>query len=105
MLIAWVFFRAHSVTDAWYIISNFGDFNDFKLGTLWRLGLPRFEMMIAFFSILILFVVDFIQESKPKLMLAWWEKSMIRWSLYLATVFMIIFFGSFGKVEFIYFDF
>lgn len=102
---AWILFRAQTLDDAIYIFTHFFSLKDFSLWTLWRLGLPRFEMMIAFLGIGVLAVVDWLQEENPYYFSLIWAKRSIRWAVYIAGLYAIVFFGVFGQVEFIYFQF
>jgi alginate O-acetyltransferase complex protein AlgI len=105
MMAGWVFFRALSIGDAVDILARAWDPRGFQLPTLWTVGLPRFEMMMAFVSIAVLFGVDGVLEFQPARVVRLWKRKPIRWTLYLACVFSIVFFGAFGRAEFIYFQF
>ena len=69
------------------------------------LGLSKSEFVIAILSILFMEFVHIIQRHyKIRHMLS--EKPIwFRWSMYYAIVLGIIFFGVFGKNDFIYFQF
>ncbi len=105
MMAGWVFFRAESIGDAIDILVRSWDLRGFHLGTLWSIGLPRFEMVIAFVSIAVLFLVDGVLEFRPARIAQVWEQKAVRWTLYLACMFSVVFFGAFGRAEFIYFQF
>jgi alginate O-acetyltransferase complex protein AlgI len=105
VLIAWVFFRANSVDDAIYIVSSFADLGGFSMQTLWALGLPRFELVVALFMIGLLFVVDLVLRFRTTFLFRAWQKPSVRWILMMACLYCIVFFGVFDGVEFIYFDF
>jgi len=105
VLIAWVFFRAQSIGEAVSIISGFTDFTNTRLDMLWSLGLTRFQMAVAFASILALFLTEAIQEFKPTPMMKLWSMRTVRWASYTMAFYAIVFFGVFGQKEFIYFQF
>jgi hypothetical protein len=82
------------------------DLTGFQLGsTLGQLGLPLFEMAVAMISIVALFLADQLQETPPGWFRRLWSFRTWRWSLYLAGCYTVIFFGYFGRVDFIYFQF
>lgn len=111
--IAWVFFRAETTIDAFLLLGravsefNFASFFD---GSLYTLSLSRQEFNIALFSILVLFLVDFlhyrgmrIRESLAK------QEIWFRYLVYLVAIFLILIFGEYGPgfdaSQFIYFQF
>jgi D-alanyl-lipoteichoic acid acyltransferase DltB (MBOAT superfamily) len=102
---AWVFFRAQTLEDAITILAGFFDMSSFSVATLWSLGLTRFEMATALASLLLLFSVEAVQEFSPRSALRLWSFRGMRWALYLAAFYGIVFFGVFGNLEFIYFQF
>jgi len=104
-IIAWVFFRADSMGDAWYIFGHLHVVGDTRLATLWGLGLPRFEMMMSFVSIIVLIAVDWRLEAQPAMFARAWRHRPVRWAAYLVGTYAVIFFGVLGRTEFIYFQF
>jgi len=105
VLVAWTFFRAESVGDAIYVLRHAFDFQGFRVASLWALGLPRFEMVVTAANVVVLWCVDAALEQRPAWVVRAWERRPIRWALYLASIYAVIFFGVFGQVEFIYFQF
>jgi alginate O-acetyltransferase complex protein AlgI len=103
--VAWVFFRAQSFHDARYVLSHMFNFSGFHLLALGRAGLPIFEMFVALLSVIALFVAEAVMELSPPWFGRMWSVRLCRWSIYLTVVYTIIFFGYFGRVEFIYFQF
>lgn len=116
VLFGWIFFRANSLKDAVYIINhlftNFGSiflyFNhlDVSRGIVENflgLGTPDelllITLFIAFVGIVHLFQerVEIIQFLKTR--------PTLRWTSYFVIVLMILLFGVFNKVPFIYFQF
>ncbi len=70
-----------------------------NLYTLWALGLPCFEVAVAFAMIGLLFAVEFCQECAPPAVDQLWAGRPVCWACY-----AIVFFGVFGQIEFIYFQ-
>lgn len=103
--LAWVFFRARSFHDASYILTHMFNPAGFQLGSLGGVGLPLFEMVIAIISMVLLLVTDRLMESPPRWVVDLWAARACRWSVYLTGFYAIVFFGCFGRVEFIYFQF
>lgn len=106
--IAWVFFRAENVETAFYIVGRFFDFGDylnFRPGQLAFLGLSSFDMAWAFVCIFLVLLLDLTQSELPNFVKSLWSKPIVRRIVYVTTIYIIIFFGVFGEVEFIYFQF
>jgi D-alanyl-lipoteichoic acid acyltransferase DltB (MBOAT superfamily) len=108
--VAWVFFRASSVQDAFYILTHMfqGVFDGWKPAGLWRvyqiMG-GRHEFIVALLGIGLMEAVHAIQRHRRiRHMLIekpWW----VRWAIYYGVLLMIVFFGVFGRNQFIYFQF
>jgi D-alanyl-lipoteichoic acid acyltransferase DltB (MBOAT superfamily) len=105
VMIGWVFFRANSIGNACYILSHGLSLRGFQWPILFSLGLPRFEVGLAVGMIAVLLITDGLIWKKPAAFINFWNKTWFRWSCYAAGVYSIIFFGVFGKVQFIYFQF
>jgi len=108
--IAWVFFRASSLADAGYILTHAfqGLHEGGKPTGLYRLlhmGLDRYNLAVAILSIAFMESVHLLQRHRRiRHMLA--EKPLwLRWSVYYALIFGILFFGVFERQQFIYFQF
>lgn len=113
--LAWVFFRANTINDAWYISThmlsglsesvNVIAYNMDGLRTEWLyLGQSLSKLLAAFFVIAILELVQLQQRGKG-LQLMFSHNPLLRWSGYYILVALIIFMGVFGQNEFIYFQF
>ena len=102
---AWVFFRAQTVDQAVSILLGFFNWEGANIGTLWALGLSRFEMATALASLFVLFYVESVEEFTSQRALHLWSIRSVRWAVYLAAFYGIVFFGVFGNLEFIYFQF
>lgn len=103
VLVAWIFFRAKSVSDALYILAHFFDW-----GTGWSggyLGLTSFEMFLAFFFIGVLLVGDFLKGAGGFERFIRPRPVWVRWPMYYVLILTILFFGRFDARDFIYFQF
>lgn len=101
--LAWVLFRAKSMSDAQYILTH--------LTTRWDFGsLPTEHFLlrqfpVAVLSILILEIGQMLRGAE------WFDRLWIRlplvprWSLYLLFFYSVVFFGVYRKTDFIYFQF
>ncbi len=100
---AWIFFRARNMSDACYIVTHL--FAGGSLSDVFALALGRFELAVAFVSILIMEVGHFIQGRRHVgQMIAGWPLS-VRWPFYYTALTIIVMFGKFDCQEFIYFQF
>ena len=101
---AWIFFRANSLGDAWFIAGHL-----LPLGRLDPLllkvgGFSRATAPYLALSIVAMFVVEWWiahPAQAPKL----WTRPALRALAYNACVYAIAFFGFFGHRDFIYFQF
>jgi alginate O-acetyltransferase complex protein AlgI len=106
--IAWVFFRAKNIDDAFYIIKNSTKNipESLKVLSTSNFGLDLYGYIIALLSIALLFIVEFFQM---KFSVITWVNSRpkpIRYSLYIILVGIVLMFGAFEvKQQFIYFQF
>lgn len=106
---AWIFFRANTISDALYICSNlFTNVLNINvpelIKILFEMGLSRYSLLSIMGSIIILETVHLNQNLKFVDTL-FFSKTYIRWLLYYFLIFWILFAGSFGSNEFIYFQF
>lgn len=112
---AWIFFRANSLDDAFYIIThlfsgldkiidvNFLRYNLFVEGVI---GLAKIEIVLVVFLILAMQAVYFIGGRENGLSKQFDKKPLwLRWSVYYVLILLIMFFGIFGERDFIYFQF
>jgi alginate O-acetyltransferase complex protein AlgI len=101
---AWIFFRANTLADSWYIATHLlplGNLDPFvlKVGGFTRATTPYLAL-----SIVAMFVVEWWiahPERKPRL----WARPVFRALAYNACLYAIVFFGFFGHRDFIYFQF
>lgn len=114
VVIAWIFFRAETITDAVnYIRRMFtcGDPWMFSNGRLYELGLNYTEMHILWLAVLALIAVSIIRYVKHVNFALWLEEQVIwfRWIVIYALIFATLVFGIYGTnfdtAQFIYFQF
>ncbi|WP_250433632.1 MBOAT family O-acyltransferase [Hanstruepera flava] len=106
--IAWVFFRANTLSDAITIIQNGFHLKWSQVLNFYDLGLNAQEFWTAFFAIVLLVVFEWTHQnvSFTKQLAA--QPLLFRWCFYLMIVFTLIIFGVYGDMapkEFIYFQF
>jgi len=108
--VAWIFFRANTISDAWYILTH--SFQGLTDGwkpiggyRLLQMGLSKEELVIALTAILLMEGVHLLQRHRRIRQMLSERPVWIRWPVYLSLVFSITFFGIFGKQQFIYFQF
>ncbi len=111
--IAWVFFRANSVSDALYILTHMYSSNLQVItdGTLARLGLNPYELITVFCSFVIVWVFDYliVEKNVPLLQKITSLPLVLRWLLYYGLIFVIVIFGHYGGTynasDFLYYKF
>jgi alginate O-acetyltransferase complex protein AlgI len=97
VLVAWVFFRAGSMADAWYVLGTMSNGQGTLSGPL-----SRWEFQLALISVSVLLVAQTLRELWPgPASVPTWA----RWTLDYAMIFAILIFGEFGAQAFIYFQF
>jgi D-alanyl-lipoteichoic acid acyltransferase DltB (MBOAT superfamily) len=111
---AWIFFRANSISDALYVNRAIASsllhpaslIHSPTSGAGGRLGpITHYDFTMAFLVVAFMELIHFVQRKRGmRTMLA--EKPIwLRWSVYYALSFAILFFGQFSKRQFIYFQF
>lgn len=109
---AWIFFRANSVSDAFFIIKHSITGLSANFSTLYHhthmkleLGLPRSEILIGFVAVLLM---EFIHIMQYRFHIRDWirsKPSYVRWGIYYIAVIIIVYYGVYEKRQFIYFQF
>ncbi|MFT7612059.1 MAG: alginate O-acetyltransferase complex protein AlgI [Parvicellaceae bacterium] len=112
VLVAWVFFRAESLTHSLDYIKSMFTFEGEKglaqqlkglLSSNSEITIGHFALVL--FTIALFFVVELLIETKKGLRLFKFS-AVIRYSCYVSLVFLILMFGAFkSKADFIYFQF
>ncbi len=112
VLLAWVFFRANSLSDAFLILGGMPaiDFSSlaYDLTTgFYRHDLARgwFDLAIAFGAIGLLLSVQVAQRRAGERPMISAQPVWLRWAVYYAAVLAIVLFGVYEHAEFIYFQF
>ena len=105
VLCSWVFFKASSVGQALSILIGFMSLHGLTFAKTLQMGLPVFELGLAFTSIALLVCVDAVWCWQPAPIQKLWARRWLRWSVCIAGFYFLIFFGVYGRVEFIYFQF
>lgn len=101
-IFAWIFFRAKSLGDAWYIIKSM-----LHLHPVEKINLFNFQadMVLSIILIIILFVVDILEDKHS---LSFKMKQLpvyVKWSLLVGTVLAIFILGKWEQIDFLYFQF
>jgi len=121
--LGWIFFRANTVQDAFYICTHLFSGIGAEMAAYWEvlkvaqislylesttgasLGMTIWDLFLAFSGIGFICVVEYIM-SKNEVMQRFNRLSVwIKWSFYWVLIYSIIFFRSFSSSEFIYFQF
>lgn len=102
---AWIFFRAESIADAYYIAGNIPNLLDSETASVLAEQWKNFDFRVSCISIALLFVADELLEHMnvpgrfSRLPL------VLRWGTYYATMCLLLFWGKFEENAFIYFQF
>ena len=111
--IAWMFFRAETLQQAFEMIKNmFLEWNTWVLfdGSLFTLGLDAKDFNVLILFIAIVMVVDYLRSKKIALAENFGKQNILmQWLVFLAGVWAILIFGIYGPgfnaAQFIYFQF
>lgn len=116
---AWIFFKANTITDAFWIINKIigGFFSTFVsivtmdtmnlvgIFNFNNLGLSKTDLIIAFISILFMEFIHLLQLTKSIRLRLSTKPIWIRWSVYYTAIVIILILGVFDNNQFIYFQF
>ncbi|HUQ34258.1 MAG TPA: MBOAT family O-acyltransferase [Pyrinomonadaceae bacterium] len=110
---AWVFFRANSLSDAYYIVRNLFTGTGYFLTHLglretWANILPGqqpSDILIAVIPIIFMWLIHLIQPHHSIRNMFSEKPIFFRWAMYYALLLSIICFGAFEARQFIYFQF
>jgi D-alanyl-lipoteichoic acid acyltransferase DltB (MBOAT superfamily) len=116
--VAWVFFRAGSLGDAWYVLTHLASGLGAQLSTILSrdpaaiqslvfLGFERSKLAVAAVAVIALLVVERMQGAAPvplraRIAVA---RAPLRWAAYACAVLTIMTLGVFQSAKFIYFQF
>ncbi len=112
---AWIFFRANSIRDAFYIAGKIPAaisdafsiaFNrESVLTTIGTMPVYSTDLILSFLAILFLEVVHLAQRKRSLLVTLKQKPLIVRWGVYYLFLMLIIFFGVYENRQFIYFQF
>lgn len=100
---AWILFRANSIGEAWHIITNMFRFQ--PMDPVLNLGLDKFGLTVAICSLIVMESVHLLQRRRPVIQRLRARPAWFRWVLYAGAVVIILLFGVFNSLDFIYFQF
>jgi D-alanyl-lipoteichoic acid acyltransferase DltB (MBOAT superfamily) len=109
--LAWVLFRSRNMADARYIFTHL--FAGWPAATdmtavadgLFGIGLSSFEFTVAVGSICFMEIVHMIQRHRSVRHMLSEKPAWLRWTVYYALLFAIVFLGVYKDTQFIYFQF
>jgi len=102
--IGWIFFRAKTVSDAFYILTHLFT-GSFSFRDKIIPGLDWLDLSIAIGVILFMELIHLILEHRSIRQFLDSKPLILRWSIYLAIILLILLFGVFNETQFIYFQF
>ena len=102
--LAWLFFRANSLSDAMLLLGNMTDFSTDQLSLNMILDSP-YDLVVGIGSVLLLLGVHLFQEKHHAGIWIITQPVWVRWAIYLGLVLLILNFGEFNQQQFIYFQF
>lgn len=108
--VAWVFFRASSIQDAFYVFKNaFAGINhpwSYLKNGLVTMGIKKADLISLIFPITLLTAYDFASLRTDVIVWLSQRKAIIRWAIWIFIFFFIVFCRPVGSGgEFIYFQF
>jgi hypothetical protein len=114
--VGWVFFRATSLGDAWYVLTHLGAGLGGQLAAvvarepaaqrdLLFLGFEPSKLILATTAVLALLAVERLQGSGPVRVRLARAAAPLRWATYACAVLTIMTLGIFQSARFIYFQF
>jgi len=108
---SWIFFRANSIGDAWFVVTHlttgWSDIltgEDF-LSSVLGLGLNLPEMLFAIGLIIFLELTQTLHDKGVRIAYLTQWPTVLRWPIYYLLVLLVFLLGVFGTDEFIYFQF
>lgn len=107
--LAWVVFRANSVSDAIYVLKNaFTGIQDpiqYVTAARYELGISKYMAGAICFSLGILFAFDAVSTKRDVFDCICRLRPFPRWLIYYGIIAVILILGQFGVSQFIYFQF
>ena len=115
--VAWVFFRANTIHDAFYIVGRFPHVfsdivrivktRDVEFMNIWDIQefITIKRLMFAFLLIFLMEFLQFAQEKFNIVKMLYSRPIYFRWLMYYSVIYAIITYGVFKNHQFIYFQF
>jgi D-alanyl-lipoteichoic acid acyltransferase DltB (MBOAT superfamily) len=104
VVLAWIFFRAASISDAFHFIAGIFSFNFFPLSINYLFD--SIDLLIWFGTIGLLFFTELSMGKERNIEQFMGSKStLLRYTYYCLMPCLILWFGTFSETEFIYFQF
>lgn len=109
--IAWIFFRADSLSDAMYIVAHLLSGLEFNYlyvaNSLTAVGFQKTTLFFTAVSLVILFWIDFLNDRECIVEILRRQKTVLRWGTYILLGYMILFAVMFTSQSqnFVYFQF
>jgi D-alanyl-lipoteichoic acid acyltransferase DltB (MBOAT superfamily) len=104
--IAWVFFRAANLSDAWYILTSMApSFHDIGAQIAAMRGLGLGIVLPAIVSAMVVEVIGYLHRDGKFTSYLISRPAVIRWAAYSALVLWTVLFAQYGHMQFIYFQF
>ncbi len=100
----WVFFRAATLSDALYVLTHMLPLKSFDSILFVKAGIQRADIPFLLVFVCAMFYVEWLIRN-PQKVPGLWQNRFVRLGLYYTCSFSIIFYGTFGHVDFIYFQF
>jgi alginate O-acetyltransferase complex protein AlgI len=106
-----IIFRSKSLSDAFYVITHLGtglgsaEGVKMSLRSLYDLGLDRYELILALFSIGFMEWVETVEPLRNMRRMFLGRPILFRWTMHYAVILLLIFFGEYNDHAFIYFQF
>tara|TARA_B110000459_G_C16616279_1_gene499055 strand:+ start:937 stop:2409 length:1473 start_codon:yes stop_codon:yes gene_type:complete len=101
-VIAWVFFRADTLTEAFVYLNRMCSLDFFSIPNFIT---PKAFMLYTYILICLFIVVEWCQRNKKFALSIEGLRRPLRWFIYTVVISVIVTFGQFGESEFIYFQF
>jgi alginate O-acetyltransferase complex protein AlgI len=103
--LAWIFFRANTISDAFYIVSHLFTGWGSSPRVTFSFTVAPFELLVATGSIMILEIAHLLQRRGSIREMLTHKPLWVRWALYYGAITAILLCGNFGSKQFIYFQF
>jgi len=103
--IAWIFFRAETIGDAFYVLINiFRDLTFENISTISQI-VSWNSMFLSLGLICFLEIIHLLQEQRSVRQFFRGYPIYVRWPVYMILIWSIIFLGNYESIDFIYFQF